>query len=1206
MPFVNKFKILVCTACLAFVGQGFAALDCNTGTVWGEFTTQSASKAKDGYYVIDTPEKLAWVACKTTNGELQSEKFKLTQDIDLEGKLFIPIAAGKGDARFKGILDGKGFTIKGLYIKGSEITKEEVNGNKLYAQNIGLVAILSGSGAIRNLVLEVSEIYASSSAGDDGTVGKDNPISVGTLVGWMESGKIENCVVEGTITTSGNSNRVGGLAGNVWSATITDCVSNVSISASGSETHVGGIVGALRKGKTVTLSSCVFDGDTLISTGGTAGGIVGYHEEATVVASNLYYTGAYDGTGKPLENVTIPTNQTSDEQLNSEEVVCALNKGTWDAESEICTNAKSDAWSEGQTGISMNGSDGYKVSFNANGGTFVSGAKTFKIVANGATITADEITEPTLANKKFAGWATTAGADKPGALGVASANTTIYAVWYDFYTVTFELCDTVSYFISVPKHGHVSMEGFTVPSSYKVPDAESEGDSIKYYFTGWGPEAKWLGFYIDPISGDTVKIDPTPDDTLHLASIDVLKDTTLYPVWTRAETYSVTFDATLHGKTHVRFVKKVNQGDPVEEPNDVVTNPGYKIIGWCTNANTTECSEYDFDAPLTKNLTLYAEWDTLSYTITYMMKGGTNNNSNPLKYTVESDTIIFAEPTYDGNTFGGWFYDAGFTSPATGIATGSTTGDKIVYAKWTPIFYTIEYLSGNEVSATIVADKMPWGADWTLKGEEFAFQREGYIHDGWSRVKNGALSYAFGATYSENEDLILYPHWTPKAFPIVYHNIEGATFETSNPETYTIESGDITLNNPSKTGYNFLGWFLSENSDEPIDGVAIASGSTGEKTFYAKWEFAPSPITVTASSGTFEFDKQTHNATCSYEGTLPTGYSIEMVPSGSVKNVADGEVTTTCAVTIKDESDNDVTDMFTELTVVNGTISVVAKAVPYGAVTIYTDETGNRAVIDGEYAGEGVIEINGDIEVKEITFNREFAKGSQVYSTIMFPFSIAKDKVSGGKFYGLKDVDENYTVSLTSKFGDVLEANTPYIVEASADRLTFDLKGDDKVIFNTTVKNAKKSSNGLWELLGTYEFRTWKADDDDIGRVYGFAAKTSADPNAIGQFRMGRVGTKIKPMRAYLLYTPVPASAPAPLTKSSVVKVPALLANAPDELNVVIDEDDGETTFVGTLNAATGEIKIIDNWFDMKGRKLNAKPTTKGIYYYNGKRVIVR
>ena len=63
----------------------------------------------------------------------------------------------------------------------------------------------------------------------------------------------------------------------------------------------------------------------------------------------------------------------------------------------------------------------------------------------------------------------------------------------------------------------------------------------------------------------------------------------------------------------------------------------------------------------------------------------------------------------------------------------------------------------------------------------------------------------------------------------------------------------------------------------------------------------------------------------------------------------------------------------------------------------------------------------------------------------------------------------------------------------------------------------------------------------------------------------------------------------------------------PSTLNVVIvDRETQQTTVIGTLDTSTGEIKVIDSWFDMKGRKLNGKPTAKGIYYYNGKRVMVK
>lgn len=1112
--FLNKFVLI---AGLVLASQGFAA-ECVDGTKWGDFTTTAAIDSNgNGYYEIDSPEKLAWFACVTTRiaGDYLKKKIELTADIDLEGKLFIPISEhSNGGNKFAGTINGQYHTIRGLYIKGSEIIKPENGGASGYAQNVGLVSVLAAGGIIENLVLEVSEIYASSSAGGDGSQGSSaNPVSVGTLVGWMEGGTIRNCVVEGSITSSGSKNRVGGLAGNVWSATISDCVSNVSISASGDDTHVGGVVGALRKGKTVTLSSCVFDGDTLISTGGTAGGIVGYHEDATVRASNLYYTGDYEGTGKPKAGITIPTSSKTDDELNSEEVVCSLNKGTWNAETETCSGATSGSWSEGQTGISMNGSDGYKASFNANGGTFATGAKTFKIVAKNALITADEITIPTLANKKFAGWATSPNAEDPAEqLGVADANKTLYAVWYDFYTVSFNT-GSETHEIQVPKHGHVSAEGFTIPSVYYDV---STGDSIKYFFTGWAYAPIWLD----------VNEDPSPEDTLHLASIDVLKDETLFPVWTRAETYSVTFDATLHGKTYVRFVKKVNQGDKVAEPDvrDVFTDPGYKIVDWCTDANCPEGTEYDFDESLDSNLILYAKWELEEYTISYKLYGGTNSESNRTSYTVESDSITFVAPTYAGYTFEGWFYDEGFTSPATGIATNTTTGDKTLYAKWTPIVYTVEYLSGNDASATVVADTKYWGVPLILKGNEFAFQREGYVQDGWSLTDGGARKYAFGASYEKDEDLILYPHWTLNA----------------------------------------------------------------------------STIAVKAISAEFTYDGLDHKAECRVDGSVPEGYTIVTTPSGSVKKVSEGSKEASCTLIVKDESGTDVTENFTVVST-KGSISVKAAVTSIGALTILTDENGNEAVINGYYGGvdapnfdeNEIVSVTSNINVRKVTLARTFSKNK--ISTLYVPFEISADKVDGAKIYKFKTVEKNEADGRW-KFkvltAETVKANTPYVILPSKSEVSFGIS--ETVTMNTTTPSTEKTSEGRWEFKGTYELITFAETSDEA--FYVFAGLERAGTK-LGEFV--KSSGFANPMRAYLVYNKNYA-----LSKSAHGNFGGSIL-LPDEIDIEIENEKGIVVQTGTLNTVTGAVRM-DRWFDLKGRRLNSKPTVKGVYYKNGKRVVIK
>ena len=49
----------------------------------------------------------------------------------------------------------------------------------------------------------------------------------------------------------------------------------------------------------------------------------------------------------------------------------------------------------------------------------------------------------------------------------------------------------------------------------------------------------------------------------------------------------------------------------------------------------------------------------------------------------------------------------------------------------------------------------------------------------------------------------------------------------------------------------------------------------------------------------------------------------------------------------------------------------------------------------------------------------------------------------------------------------------------------------------------------------------------------------------------------------------------------------------------------GETTAIGTLDTKTGEIDF-SGWYDMSGHKLSAKPTKKGLYINNGKKVVIK
>lgn len=771
------------------------------------------------------------------------------------------------------------------------------------------------------------------------------------------------------------------------------------------------------------------------------------------------------------------------------------------------------------------------------------------------------------------GWTTTLTGDKIYDYGDSyevDASITFYPTWdIAHYTITY-VCDGCTDFnnpTSYTKFDNGDLK-FKNPI-YPGPD--------QYYWGGWFKDAAFT------------------------QSIQIIKkgsygDTTIYAKLLKY--YNIDYD--LGGKNvkanntaryHVEFAVELKAPDPS-------SIDGYTFAGWYDNPAFAGDPVTEIPLGSTGDKTFYAKWIPETYTITYVIDG-VENAIDPETYTIE-DAVTLAAPTRDGYEFDGWYTNAEFNGNKVTSIVAGTTGDTTFFAKWTPVEYSITYVL--EEGASNDNDNP---ASYTVETDAFTLKdavKNGYTFEGWFNGEGEKVTTVAGGATGNLE---LTAQFTIETYTITYHNIEGASFETSNPTTYTVEDVfPIALNSPSKTGFNFLGWSLVENSTDYVAG--IAAGSKGDANFYANWELAPSPITVTASSGTFDYDKQTHNATCSYEGTLPTGYSIDIVPSGSVQNVADGEVTTSCAVTITDESGDDVTDLFTELTVVDGTISVVEKEDDYGAIVVYTSEKGKRAELNGSYNGSISDGIPNDLEVDSIQFNRKFPiseVSGEGYSTIVLPFTIAQSKVVGAEFYQLAYVEgDNVAIYPVA---DAIQANTPYIIRTSAQTLKFNLDVNEKVAIDASQMNNTLSTDKMWELRGMYSYKKWEADNEELGRAYGFTTKVIGD-NGIGSFARNAAGAYIYPFRVYLYHYSAPVQRARALAKSA--NISSIDEDCqPGSLNVIIvDPETEETTVIGKLNPATGEVKVIDNWYDMKGRRLNAKPTTKGIYYFNGKRVIIK
>lgn len=127
---MNKFVLI---AGLFFAGQAFAAWS-------GEYADTLQPQKVDGYYQITNENELAWISA-TFAGNTKNENVKFMADLDMGGKAFVPICAGKGTPKFQGVFDGNGQTIKNLYID-SDSSKVKLRKNGDFGQNQGFIAVI--------------------------------------------------------------------------------------------------------------------------------------------------------------------------------------------------------------------------------------------------------------------------------------------------------------------------------------------------------------------------------------------------------------------------------------------------------------------------------------------------------------------------------------------------------------------------------------------------------------------------------------------------------------------------------------------------------------------------------------------------------------------------------------------------------------------------------------------------------------------------------------------------------------------------------------------------------------------------------------------------------------------------------------------------------------------------------------------------------
>ena len=155
------------------------------------------------------------------------------------------------------------------------------------------------------------------------------------------------------------------------------------------------------------------------------------------------------------------------------------------------------------------------------------------------------------------------------------------------------------------------------------------------------------------------------------------------------------------------------------------TNEGHSLDGWYYDNNGTE-TKWNFDTDTVKcTMTLKAKWELSTYSVTLQTDGGTIASEKEVTgYTYGTGAVLPTtnDITCEGYRFDGWYADSSFSgSPVTEI-TGTDTGNKTFYAKWTR--NTTPIISGNTINYIVEHYKTD-GSGYTLAETEHSAGKTG-------------------------------------------------------------------------------------------------------------------------------------------------------------------------------------------------------------------------------------------------------------------------------------------------------------------------------------------------------------------------------------------------------------------------------------------------------------------------------------------------
>lgn len=269
---------------------------------------------------------------------------------------------------------------------------------------------------------------------------------------------------------------------------------------------------------------------------------------------------------------------------------------------------------------------------------------------------------------------------------------------------------------------------------------------------------------------------------------------TLYAGWIELEADKFLVEFNTQGGSPVMSIPNVVSGTYITEPEAPIRN-GYTFGGWFKDSGFDQAWSFESDT-VTGATTLYAKWDIVSYTITYMdgAVSAVMPGSVPAAYTVETATFDLSDPSLkEGYNFVGWYTDPQFlpSSKLTSIAVNSV-GNKTLYARFTAntSSITLDPQSGSGGTASLSVShggKLPLSI---IRPERAGHVFQGFYAntDGTGQQyynRNGVR--AFEGNWSTDSASTLYAQWS------IFGDTLVETIHITGDDAITVDGGTLQL-----------------------------------------------------------------------------------------------------------------------------------------------------------------------------------------------------------------------------------------------------------------------------------------------------------------------------------------------------------------------------------------------------------------------------